>query len=304
MYGAVALALLGVAAFWLVFAYLGTSPSPTGQAAAAARVSSALDSVSIGARAAIVVDLNSGAVLYEKNADVQLPLASLTKVPLALAVSEVLSPDATITIPYDTAFTEGGQKLLKGEQWRIRDVLHFTLIASSNEGAQILAGEADDRLFTLYPSSTRKTAALWRMNDLARSLGLSRTYFLNVSGLDESATQSGAYGTARDMAKLFAYAATARPEIFAGTTKDGLLLVDGAGQTTAAFNTNELLGQIPGLIMGKTGYTDLAGGNLGIVFDAGLSQPVAVIVLGSTRDGRFSDVRTLVGAAQGAIRGL
>lgn len=303
LYGALTLALIGVAAFLFVFAYFQGLPIADSQAAAAAAtdVPSPFDGIHLQADAAIVIELNTGKVLFEKNADTQLPLASLTKVPLALAVSEVLDPERVITIPYDTSYTEGGQRLLQGERWKIRDVMHFTLIASSNEGAQILADAADAQLHSLYASSTPGKAALWRMNDLATSLGLSHTYFLNVSGLDESEAQSGAYGSARDMAKVFAYAATSRPDVFAGTTKDGMLLYDQDGRSTAAFNTNEALGQIPGLIMGKTGYTDLAGGNLGVVFDAGLSQPIVAIVLGSTHAGRFSDMRLLVEKAREAI---
>lgn len=295
------MALLAVAAAFFAFAYFDAMTPATTQTAAAAHEPSPFDTIAIQADAAIVVELNSGTVLYAKNADAQLPLASLTKVPLALAVSEVLQPDNVITIPYDTGYTEGGQRLLQGERLTVRDVLHFTLIASSNEGAQILADVADAELRELYASSTPGTAALWRMNDLVHSLGLERTYYLNVNGLDESATQSGAYGSARDMATLFGYAAHARPDIFAGTAKDGLLLSALSGETTAAFNTNEALGEIPGLIMGKTGFTDLAGGNLGVVFDAGLSQPIVAIVLGSTLDGRFSDMRLLVDAARQAI---
>ncbi len=67
----------------------------------------------------------------------------------------------------------------------------------------------------------------------------------------------------------------------------------GAGETRA-FNTNEALGEIPGLLMGKTGFTDLAGGNLAVVFEAGPARPIVVVVLGSTREGRFADMRILV----------
>ncbi len=299
--GAVSLVGLGLAAFFMVFTYMdGLTPAAT-QTAAAASAPTAYDGLSIAAKSAIVVELNTGRVLFEKNADEQLPLASLTKVPLALAVSEVLAPEMIIEISYNTGFTEGGQRLLKGEKWQVRDVLHYALVASSNESAQILAEYAEADLGKLYASSTPGSVALWRMNDLAKSLGLSRTYFLNVSGLDVDESQSGAYGTAREVAKLFAYAATVHSEIFDGTTRGGLLLTDTAGQTTTAFNTNQALGHIPGLIMGKTGFTDLAGGNLGIVFDVGLSQPVVAIVLGSTIDGRFTDMRALVDRTLSAI---
>ena len=61
-------------------------------------------------------------------------------------------------------------------------------------------------------------------------------------------------------------------------------------------NTNESLGRYPGILGSKTGYTDLAGGNLVIVFDVGINHPVAAVVLGSTREGRFEDMAKLTQA--------
>jgi D-alanyl-D-alanine carboxypeptidase len=63
-----------------------------------------------------------------------------------------------------------------------------------------------------------------------------------------------------------------------------------------AENTNKQVYSFPGLLGSKTGYTDYAGGNLAVVFDAGLNHPIAVVVLGSSLDGRFTDVRKLVDA--------
>jgi D-alanyl-D-alanine carboxypeptidase len=64
----------------------------------------------------------------------------------------------------------------------------------------------------------------------------------------------------------------------------------------SAENTNVVIDKIPNLIASKTGYTDLAGGNLVIAFDAGLNHPIIISVLGSTEKGRFSDVLQLVQA--------
>ncbi len=69
----------------------------------------------------------------------QLPLASLTKVTTALVAAEVLDPDEVITIPMDTAPAGSAMRLAKGEKWKVRDVITFTLVASSNVGADILA---------------------------------------------------------------------------------------------------------------------------------------------------------------------
>ncbi len=248
------------------------------------------------------MDIKTGKVLYSHNSDAQLPLASLTKVPLAIAVSEVLSPDAAIKIPRYTSAQNGTtEHLSTGDIWSIKDILDFTLIGSSNDGADILAETADPLISTAHAAAPNTHATLWRMNDLARELGLKNTYFLNTNGLDESTTQAGAYGSARDVATLFAYASTQWPAVFAGTTKDGLLLTSVRGDTTSAFNTNHALGSISGLIMGKTGTTDLAGGNLAIVFDVGLAHPVVAVVLGSTADGRFDDMKKIITATYAAV---
>ncbi|HVU75276.1 MAG TPA: hypothetical protein VHD38_00320, partial [Candidatus Paceibacterota bacterium] len=109
------------------------------------------------------------------------------------------------------------------------------------------------------------------------------------------------YGSAHDMAELFGYAASTSSQYFAATAKENIEVQDESGISTAAHNTDEALGEIPGLIMGKTGYTDLAGGNLVTVFDVGLAHPVVAVVLGSTYDGRFTDMKTLVTKTREAL---
>lgn len=252
-------------------------------------------SSTLQAQAAYVFDMTDQRVLYSLNPDAQLPLASITKVPMALVVSEVLTPDTQITIPYDVA------GLTKGNTWRAGDVIDFTLAASSNGGAEILADAADNLLHARYPQSPTEGTTLWRMNDLAQQLGLSKTYFLNVSGLDESTTQSGAYGSARDVAQLFAYAASASPQVFAATTQPSFSLISINGAKTMVINTDKALDAIPGIIMGKTGYTDLASGNLAVVFSAAPNHPVVAVVLGSTEQGRFEDMKKIVAAVQSTL---
>lgn len=301
LFGAIALALLALASFFVVFTYLDAIRQPAPMQTAAVVAVNPFSTVAIEGDAAIVVDLVSGEVLYEKNADAQLALASITKIPLAIVVAESMSIDSKITIPYDTAPQGSKQRLAAGETWKLQDVIDFTLIASSNPGAEILAGASDEAVRNKYPVAPVGGAALWRMNNLASELGLTNTYFLNVSGLDESLTQSGAYGSARDVAKIFAYAAHTYPHVFSGTTNDGVLLAAENGSTTSAVNTNEALDQIPGLMMGKTGFTDIAGGNLAVVFDVGLAHPVVAVVLGSSREGRFADIEALVKAARARV---
>ena len=73
-------------------------------------------------------------------------------------------------------------------------------------------------------------------------------------------------------------------------------MTDVHGFTHNVENTNTSAAAIPGLIGSKTGFTDLAGGNLAVVFDVGLSRPVIAVVLGSTKETRFTDIEQLVNA--------
>ena len=303
--GPVALLLIFFASGTATMAYLSNTATPAegAQTAAAGEVVAPdpFAGIQLQGQSAYVLDLATGHVLFSQNPDVQLPLASLTKVAMALAVSGVLPPDDIITIPYDTAPKGSAERLAAGQKWTVQDVTNFTLIASSNGGADILAAAADGDIRAAYPQAPAGSATLWRMNDIARQLGLTNTYFLNDNGLDISTTQAGAYGSARDVATLFAYAATSAPSVFAGTTQGGLLLTSISGTQTSAFNTNLALGSIPGLVMGKTGFTDLAGGNLGIVFDVGPAHPVVAVIMHSTESGRFDDMKKLVTAAVQAV---
>jgi D-alanyl-D-alanine carboxypeptidase len=269
------------------------------QSASAAEVLQAKDAfvnVSLHAQGALIADIDTGVVLYAHNADTQLPLASLTKVPLVLAVSEVLDPNSIITIGHDTSYNSKASQLLAGERFKTSDLISYTLVASSNDGAQTLADAADESLNAKYPQANG-AGTVWRMNDLARSLGLTETYFLNPTGLDLSTTQSGAYGSARDVAKLFAYASKSAPQLFEKTATSSIVITSLDGEIAHAENTDEALDAIPGMIMGKTGLTDLAGGNLAVVFTANGKRYVAV-ALGSTEQGRFTDIQQLTAATR------
>lgn len=305
--GVASLVLLFFASASITVAYLsapGQIASAASQTAAAAAPATAEDpfaSVSLIAEGAYVLDLTTNRILYSKNPDSQLPLASLVKVPLVLAVSEAFEPTSVLTIPPHSTPDGAGIRLPSGLRFKAQDLIDFTLVASSNEGAAILAEAAEEPLRGTYPLSTPGAAALWRMNDIAKNLGLSNMVFLNTDGLDESDTQAGAYGSAHDVALLFAYAAKTAPALFAQTSRDTIKIRATTGETVTATNTDEALPAIPGIIMGKTGYTELAGGNLAVVFEVGPAHPVVAVVLHSTQDGRFSDMKKLVAATIAAI---
>lgn len=240
-------------------------------------------SVRLTAKAAYVYDLRDKAVLYAKNEDGRMALASLTKVMTALVATE-MAPDADILITRAALSTEGDSGLIVGEKWKMRDLLDFALTSSSNDGMHAVALAFGEQAFVA------------RMNLKADELGMKDTYFLNETGLDISSGQAGAYGSAKDMATLFAYVVDKHPGLLEATQEREITLSSNIKSHTAR-NTDVLADVIPGLKASKTGFTDLAGGNLVIVFDPEIGRPIAVSVLGSTEEGRFEDMRLLVSKA-------
>jgi D-alanyl-D-alanine carboxypeptidase len=135
------------------------------------------------------------------------------------------------------------------------------------------------------------------MNSTATALGLSSTYFLNPTGLDLNNNTSGAYGSASDVARLAADFLKSYPQFFELTTYP-TISIDDSGKVLVANATEIPIQNIPGLIAAKTGYTDLAGGNLVAAFDIDIGHPLIAVVLDSTEAGRFSDIRTIINAAR------
>lgn len=244
-------------------------------------------------QAAIVVDLSTGQTLYSQNADMQLPLASLTKLLTMYEAQSILSPDSIVTISSTSLAQDGDYGFVLGEKFAYKDISRLTMVASSNDAAEAIAEAAE--------AQSGDTPAQF-MSAAVRQANLSRTVAINSTGLDIDATEAGAYGSARDIAKLGGEFLVQAPDISRATTKPSITIYSSAGVPHTLSNTNPDVSSIPGLLLSKTGYTDLAGGNLAVVFDAGINHRIAVVVLGSTEKGRFSDVETLIHATLASFR--
>jgi D-alanyl-D-alanine carboxypeptidase (penicillin-binding protein 5/6) len=254
----------------------------------------AFQNVKITGKAAYVWDVANQRVLFKKNESDQLPLASVTKLMTALIAQELLDESESVRINDVAIRQDGNSGLSEGEVFERLTLNDLTLMSSSNDGAFALAVAAGAVLSESDPAN----AFVQAMNIRAEEIGLSETYFKNPTGLDISTTEGGAYGTARDMAFLMEYIVLNEPDILTYTREIEANIYDESGVPHDAENTNYYIEDIPGLIGSKTGYTDLAGGNLVIAFDAGLNRPVIISVLGSTRQSRFTDVLTLVEETQ------
>lgn len=255
------------------------------------------DEIELLAHKAIVVDVSNGLVLYEKAADESWPLASITKLMTALVASEIVNEDSVIPITTAAVEQAGEGGVLSGESFSYKNLSDLMLLVSSNDGAYALGAYAGGAL----NSDSPETAFVEAMNVRAKELGLSKTYFRNPTGLDLTESEAGAYGSARDVATLLEYILDKEPQLLEMTTKAEAMVLNENGQTHDASNTNYVVEAIPNAIASKTGYTTLSGGNLVVAYNVGFNRPVIAVVLGSTHQGRFSDILKLVEASRNEI---
>lgn len=256
-----------------------------------------IEQVDLRAEAAYVWDVVGQRVLYETNADEKLPLASITKLMTALLAYELVPDDTLVTISTAAANQQSAGSLLPGETYEVKKLADFALVSSYNSAAQTLAEAVGEKLGQGDPLKQFVAA----MNIRAGELNLKSLEYFNPTGLDVSPAKAGAYGSAKETTFLLEYIYLNYPEVLRPTVADSTRLYNQKGDYHEAENTNRVLLDIPNLLGSKTGYTDLAGGNLTIIFDAGFNRPVIVTVLGSTHSERFNDVKKLVAAVQTAM---
>jgi D-alanyl-D-alanine carboxypeptidase (penicillin-binding protein 5/6) len=227
--------------------------------------------IKISAKSAIVYDYSRSEVLFQKNSEAELPLASLTKL-MTVLISESNGREVV------------NFNLNKETKWNKKDLERYTLMTSSNEAALALAqsvnGEGNKDFVTL-------------MNNKAKESGLRQTFFVNPTGLDVSSSYSGGYGSAYDTALLIGSVASFDSSVFSKTREKDDNFTSLSGEKYLAINTNPYSYKMPWLIGSKTGYTDLAGGNLAVIFDLGINHKIGIVVLGSSKEGRFEDVTNL-----------
>lgn len=258
--------------------------------------------VDIEAKSAFVYDTISGEVLYAKNENERLPLASLTKVMSALVASEAVPGYRTIAISESSTRTDGDAGLVPGEHWTLKDLLDFSLVSSANDGIRAIALAVGSLDQNNASDESQVNDFVLKMNSLASKIGMKNTYYLNDTGLDESKEQGGAYGSAKDQAILLEYILKKNPTLLSSTKSSTLRIRNIEGLVHTARNTSSIVNDIPGIIASKTGFTDLAGGNLIIAFDPEIGRPIIISLLGSSEEGRFRDMMVLVNASLASVQ--
>lgn len=238
----------------------------------------------ISAQGAIAVDLDSGVPLYEKNPDLGLLPASTTKIVTALIALDTFSLDQILTVP--KGINVDGQKmgLFAGEQMKVEDLLYGLLVYSANDAAMTLAMN--------YPVSSESgissySAFIDSMNNKARKLSMNNSNFENPVGLDGLNQTT----TARDLVRVSEVAM--RNPIFSkivGTKS--ITITDVTGKYVYHLeNVNQLLGEVPGVLGIKTGWTENARENL-VTFIENDNHKIVLVILGS--QDRFGETKELI----------
>ncbi len=245
------------------------------------------------AQAAVLMDADSGRVLYGKNEKEVLPMASTTKIMTCIVALEYGNLDEIVEVSsYAASMPKVKLYVKQGEQYRLGDLLYSLMLESHNDSAVVIAEAVG--------GSVEEFAAM--MNQKARDIGCFDSCFITPNGLDAVVNDSGKIHstTATDLAKIMAYCVTDSPmkEQFLEITRTvSYDFTDASG--TRSFhcsNHNAFLGMMQEALSGKTGFTNNAGYcYVGAIESEGRIFTVALLACGwpNNKTYKWSDMKKL-----------
>lgn len=243
------------------------------------------DSLNLSSESAILMDAESGKILYEKNIEEKLPMASMTKIMSMLLIMEniengSLSYEDKVLISENASGMGGSQVFLQaGEEYTVNDLLKCIAVSSANDAvvamAEKISGSVD--------------AFVTLMNKKAQELGLKNTNFANPHGLDNE----NHYSTAYDMA-IMAKELLKHEDILKYTSIYEDYLTKPDGSQVWLVNTNRLVRFYDGVDGLKTGYTTEAGYCLTATAKKNDLRLISVVMKSSSAEERSSDTSTLL----------
>lgn len=245
----------------------------------------------IEGQSALAVDFSSGEVIFSKGPEQIRPLASLTKILSLWILVERIGLDEEVVISQTAVLAPEPSRLNPGEAWRALGLFSMAMVESSNDAVYALFEHAAKKHFFEkgFDESTSRSWFLDLMDKKTKFLGADSMRFYDLAGLDLSEDVSGAYGSAADILKI----ARASLVIQIWELSHASEVKTPDGKTYALRPTNLLYAELPNLIGAKTGFTDLAGGNLLVILEYPLGRPLGIVVLGSSEQGRFEDVKKI-----------
>ena len=241
--------------------------------------------LSVDAKSAILIDYDSGEVLFEQNPDEKVQVASIVKLmTILLTFEEIeagnLSLDEMLTTTENASSMGGSQVFIDPfVDYSVEDMLKSVIVASANDASVALAEKI----------SGTEEAFVKKMNQRAKELGLNDTVYVNASGLPEP----GQYSTARDVAKLTKELLKVK-DYFNYSTIWMDKLTHPSGRETEVVNTNKLIRYFKGCDGGKTGSTDEAGYCLTATAERGGMRLIAVVLGAKDATLRFNETSKLL----------
>ena len=251
----------------------------------ATSVVKAEDSLNLNSKSAILIDAASGKILYEKNKDEKLPMASMTKIMSMLIIMENIENGALeytdkVIISKNASGMGGSQVFLQeGEEYKVEDLLKCIAVSSANDAVVAMAEKIS--------GSVEEFVKL--MNNKAKELGLKNTNFANPHGLDDKNHYSSAYDMAMLAKELLKYSDILK---YTSIYEDYLTKPDGS--QVWLVNTNRLVRFYDGVDGLKTGYTTEAGYCLTATAKKNDLRLISVVMKSSSADERSKDTATLL----------
>lgn len=247
------------------------------------RVWEPLENISLYATAAVLMDADSGRVLYEKNGFTPMAMASTTKIMTCIVVLEnaVLEEEADVS-SYASGMPKVKLYVQKGEKYTLKDLLHSLMLESHNDSAVVIAEHIGKQYlpeelkkksvadFTIEESKQAVAAFAKLMNQKAQEIGCEDSWFITPNGLDATETIHIPDGsdlvkehstTAADLAKIMSYCIKGSPaaERFLEITRTQSYSFAANGRNFSCNNHNAFLTMMDGALSGKTGFTNKAG---------------------------------------------
>ena len=277
--------------------------------------------ISLYATSAALIDAESGRVLYGKNADTPMAMASTTKIMTCIIVLESGSLEDTLQVSsYAASMPKVKLYLKKGETYQVKDLLYSLMLESHNDSAVALAEHIGKRYlseelqskdtseFTSEESKTAVAAFASLMNAKARELGCENTYFITPNGLDATETITLSNGetverehctTACELARIMAYCIGKSPQkdMFLQITRTANYSFSANGRSFSCTNHNAFLSMMEGALSGKTGFTNKAGYcYVGALSSQGRTFVVALLACGwpNNKNYKWSDTKELM----------
>lgn len=243
------------------------------------------DAPKITSKSALLIEYNTGKVLYEKNPDERLPIASMTKLALLSVVFDAIDKgiikesDEIVVSKYASSVKGSSAFLDAGSSYKLTELIKTVIVASANDSsvaiAEFLTGSEEGMVS--------------KMNKLATELGLVNTHFENCTGLPVD----GHYSTANDIAKI--YKTMCNHRLYKKYSKIWMDdFIHPSGRKTGLVNTNKLLKTFDGIEGGKTGFTNSARFCLTASANRGSLRLIGVVIGADNSKTRFAEMRKLL----------